>query len=264
MGESLPAGPFGDAARYYDAFRPPYAPEALEYVAKTFGLDAGSRVLDLGCGPGTIAIPLSRTGADVTAVDLDPAMLDEARRLAAERGAGQIEWIHGRAEDVLAGIGRFHLVTLGQSLHWMDRDLVLERLGQVVEDGGGLVILDEGQRRPQESWEAAAMQVVARHLGPRTRNASKHPEVAHTPSLKRSAHFSQFTVREFGAALTRDPASILGYLYSCVGASRPLFGEGIAEFEAELFDTLRQINPSGVFHEQVETAVIVAMKARRG
>jgi 2-polyprenyl-3-methyl-5-hydroxy-6-metoxy-1,4-benzoquinol methylase len=40
---------------------------------------------DLGCGPGTIAIPLSRTVAEVVAVDLDADMIAEGRPLAASQ-----------------------------------------------------------------------------------------------------------------------------------------------------------------------------------
>jgi SAM-dependent methyltransferase len=41
---------------------------------------AGSRVLDLGCGPGTDDVPLARRGYTVTAIDWSSAMVGEARR----------------------------------------------------------------------------------------------------------------------------------------------------------------------------------------
>ena len=86
--------PFESAAPFYDGFRPPYAPGALNHVLARAGPDA--RVLDLGCGPGTVAIPLSRGVAEVIAVDPDAAMLAEGRRLAAERGAGRVRWTQAR------------------------------------------------------------------------------------------------------------------------------------------------------------------------
>jgi len=260
MLESPGTSPFEKAAPYYDAHRAPYAPAALDYIISAFALSAGARVLDLGCGPGTIAIPLSRTGADIVAVDRDAVMLGEARRLASERGGGRIRWLCARVEDVLPNLGRFQLVTLGQSLHWMDRDLVLRQLAAVVEDRGGLVILDEGRRRPQESWETTALQVVAKYLGRRGRHPMKHPESAHEPSLARSQHFSIFTVREFPFAITRDVASILGWVFSSANAAKPMFGTRLADFEAELAEVLLRLNPSGVFEERIETAVYVAPK----
>jgi hypothetical protein len=57
--------PFSEAAPYYH-FRAPYAPAALAHLRAAFQLDQNSRILDLGCGPGTIAIPLSQmAGSDM-------------------------------------------------------------------------------------------------------------------------------------------------------------------------------------------------------
>jgi SAM-dependent methyltransferase len=253
--------PFAAAALFYDRFRAPYAPAALTYIAAEFALGPDTRVLDLGCGPGTLAIPLSSTGAQLVAVDPDPAMLAQGRALAAERGAAGIRWIQARAEDLPADLGPFHLAVMGQSLHWMDRDRVLARLADLIAPGGGLAIVDEGARRPQESWEGVAAQVATRYLGRRGRHPGKHPEAAHEPSLRRSAHFADFTVREFPSAITRDIPQILGCFYSSAGVARPLFGDAVGAFEAELTAELLKLNPLGRFHERLETAVFVARLA---
>ena len=252
--------PFAEAAAWYAAGRPPYAPGALAHVVGGLGLGVGSRVLDLGCGPGVIAIPLSRTVAQVIAADLDANMLAEGRRLAAEAGRDNIRWVQGRAEAVLPELGRFDAVTLGQSLHWMDRDLVLRLIGEALVDGGGLAILDEGLARTPESWAPIAAEVVARYLVRPGRHPGKHPEIDHAPSLRRSAHFADFTVREFSGEIARDVRSILACVYSSVGASRAKFGDRAAAFEADLTQALLSREPSGLFHERIETAVYLARK----
>lgn len=256
MGES----PFADAAIYYDRFRPPYAAAALDHLIHALKLDATTRVLDLGCGPGTIAIPLSRVVAEVVAVDLDAAMLGEAARLAAEQGRTNIRWIQARAEDVGLELGAFRAITFGQSLHWMDRDRVLEMAVDLVEDGGGLAILDEGRNAPPESWMGVAARVVRTYLGPSGRHPLKHPESDHEPSLQRSSHFQTFTVQEFPYEIVRDVASVLGCVYSGVNATRPMFGDRAEAFEADLTAALLSRNRSGVFRESLATAVFVALK----
>ncbi|MGP3936494.1 class I SAM-dependent methyltransferase [Nonomuraea sp. KM88] len=71
---------FGGAAPYYARYRPGYGEAVIAHLAETLGSD--SRVLDLGCGPGTIAIPLAPGVKAVFAVDPAQEMLAEGRRLA--------------------------------------------------------------------------------------------------------------------------------------------------------------------------------------
>ena len=68
MPASLVASPFAGTAPYYDRFRAPYAQAAFDFLVEAYDLSEGVRALDLGCGPGTIAIPLSYTVAEVVAV----------------------------------------------------------------------------------------------------------------------------------------------------------------------------------------------------
>jgi SAM-dependent methyltransferase len=252
-----PSRPFAATAAYYHR-RAPYASEAIAFVAETFALDARARVLDLGCGPGTLSVPLAAMAGEVVALDPEPQMLDEARRAAVAAGRDNIRWVCARAEDLPADVGRARLATMGQSFHWMDRDAVLARLGEVVEPGGGLAVVNPGKRRPQESWEPAAEAMIARFLGPRQPRTTGSPEPEHEPALRRSTHFSRFETHAFATRLTRDVASVIGAVYSLSYASRPRFGDRAAEFEAALTEALLAQNPSGRFHEEVETEVIIA------
>lgn len=111
---------FGGAAPYYARYRPRHAASAIEHLAMTFG--AGSTVLDLGCGPGTVAVPLARRVREVLAVDPDAEMLAEGERLAA--GAPNIRWIRGDSTG-LRELPPFDHVVMGRSFHWMDRRAVL-------------------------------------------------------------------------------------------------------------------------------------------
>lgn len=56
----------------------------------------GPRILDLGCGTGRLAIPLCRSGKQVTGLDAMPTMIDHARRKAAGL---PIRWIDGDFRD---------------------------------------------------------------------------------------------------------------------------------------------------------------------
>jgi len=131
----------------------------------------------------------------------------------------------------------------------------------MLKAGGGLVVINPGRRRPQESWEPLAHEVVSRYVTPRARHPSKSPELAHEPSLLRSAAFSEFTPTEYAMEFERDIASIIGYAYSMSNSPKSDFGTRAADFERELSSELLKMSPSGIFRERVETELIVAKRA---
>lgn len=120
-------GHFSGAASFYARFRPGYPPELWDRLTSAAGADRTSRVLDLGSGPGTAALPLaSRVGA-VVAVDLDAEMVTEGRRLADAAGIGNVEWVNAAAEVVEYPDGSFRLIVIASAFHWMDRLAVAGR-----------------------------------------------------------------------------------------------------------------------------------------
>lgn len=264
MPAGLGASPFAGTAPYYGRFRAPYAQAAIDFIAERYDLSKDARALDLGCGPGSIAIPLSYAAGEVVAVDPDADMIAEGRRLAASRGRHNIQWLRSRAEDIPLGAEPFRVVTIGQAFHWMDRDEVLRKVAILIADGGGLALVNPGKRRPQESWEPAAGEIVAKFLGPRTRHPKSNPqEPEHEPALVRSEYFSHFEAHEFPSAIARDINSIIGCVYSISSSARPLFGDNATAFEAELTRALLSLNPAGLFNEQVETEVVIAPRKAR-
>jgi SAM-dependent methyltransferase len=76
-----------------------YISHVGERVVPAAGVDAGMRVLDVACGTGNAALPAARAGADVTGLDLVPALLEAGRAKAAEAGV-EIDWVEGDAENL--------------------------------------------------------------------------------------------------------------------------------------------------------------------
>jgi ubiquinone/menaquinone biosynthesis C-methylase UbiE len=264
MPASLDSSPFAGTAPYYDRFRAPYTRAAIDFIIERFSLSQGMRALDLGCGPGTIAIPLSYSVAEAIAVDPDADMIAEGQRLAGLRGRQNIRWLRSRAEDIQLGAGLFRVATIGQAFHWMDRDEVLRRLAILIADGGGLALVNPGKRRPQESWEPVAHQIVAEFLGPRTRHPKSNPqEPEHEPALVRSEYFSKFTAHEFLSTITRDIDSIIGCVYSMSSSARPWFGDTAETFEAKLTKALLDLNPSGAFTSRSRPKLSLRQKPGR-
>jgi 2-polyprenyl-6-hydroxyphenyl methylase / 3-demethylubiquinone-9 3-methyltransferase len=133
------------AHRFWDSegeFKPLHRlnPVRADYVAARARLD-GARVLDVGCGGGLLAENLARRGAQVTAIDLAPSMIETARLHAAESGLA----IDYRVQDanVLAAQAphSFDVVCCMEMLeHVADPAAFLGLLGVLVKPGGALFV----------------------------------------------------------------------------------------------------------------------------
>ena len=75
-----------------------------------------------------------------------------------------------------------------------------QRVARLIKPGGGLVVINPGRRRPQESWESLAQDVLARYVAPQERHPSKSPELPHEPAALSKA-LADFGMRGFN--LTR-------------------------------------------------------------
>ena len=133
---------YSGSARFYREGRLPYAPGMADAVARGLGLDGRGRLLDIGCGPGIVALELASLFEEVVGLDADPGMVAEAEAEARRRGVENARWEHLRAEELPAELGRFRVATFAQSFHWMDRERVAARVHAMLEPAGALVHLN--------------------------------------------------------------------------------------------------------------------------
>src|ERR1700719_349014 len=68
-----------------------------EAVVESMAIAPPLRVLDLGCGDGTTAVPLARAGAEVTGIDIARNLVEAGNRRAAEAGFNQLRFQEGDA-----------------------------------------------------------------------------------------------------------------------------------------------------------------------
>jgi SAM-dependent methyltransferase len=132
-------GRFASTASTYEHLRPPYPGEFFRNVAQKLGLSRQSNLIDLGTGPGLLALGFAPYVGRIVGVDPEPAMLDAARAAAASAGHA-LTLIEGKAETLAPDIGTFDVVTIGRALHWMDREPTLARLEQLLAHQGAILI----------------------------------------------------------------------------------------------------------------------------
>jgi SAM-dependent methyltransferase len=83
----------GDYPSMVETFLTPLGPE----LVRACEIRAGQRVLDVAAGTGNASIPAAQRGADVTASDLTPELLEAGRERAQEAGV-ELDWVAGDAE----------------------------------------------------------------------------------------------------------------------------------------------------------------------
>jgi SAM-dependent methyltransferase len=127
---------FGAAAAVYAEHRPDYAEDAVQWALEPVSTREPLRVLDLGAGTGKLTATLVRLGAEVTAVEPDPAMLAELRRW-----SGPAQALSGSAEDIPLPDASVDAVLAGQAMHWFDLSRAVPEIGRVLVPGGVLAAL---------------------------------------------------------------------------------------------------------------------------
>src|ERR1019366_9069332 len=126
------AGDFGVVAKTITA-------GAEAFIAR-LNIPAGTRVLDVACGTGNLAIPLARQGCIVTGVDIAPNLLVQARERAASEGLTVI-FDEGDAEQLPYPDASFDaVVTMFGAMFAPRPDLVASELARVLKPGGVLAM----------------------------------------------------------------------------------------------------------------------------
>lgn len=153
----------------FDAHITPVSSRQGEQLLDRLGVEAGTRLLDVACGSGAVAIPAARRGAEVTAVDISPTMIDLlTARAHAERVQvdGRVMDLHALdlPEDAFDVTVSQHGVTMSPRL-----DVALAELARVTGRGGTVAVVAFGPLPTVEfldTFVAAIHAAVPEFAGP--------------------------------------------------------------------------------------------------
>jgi SAM-dependent methyltransferase len=145
---------FGPAAELYDAIRPTYPDEAVDWAMQPLG--PGSwRVADIGAGTGKMTRVLLATGQHVVAVEPDPLM---RRRL--QDTTPEAEVVDGTAEALPVPDGGVDAAVAAQSYHWFDTEHAHRELERVIRHGGVFAAI-WNDRDESVPWVAEYTRIIA-------------------------------------------------------------------------------------------------------
>jgi ubiquinone/menaquinone biosynthesis C-methylase UbiE len=149
-----------------DDVRKAFAPVAANYVTSSFHASPerlgevvelaqprpGDVVLDVATGTGNTALALAPLVQRVTGLDLTPEMLDQARRVAVERGITNVDWVLGDAQELPFPDATFDVWTARAAPHhFHDLAQALAEALRVLKPGGRAVVVDgSGPRQARD------------------------------------------------------------------------------------------------------------------
>jgi ubiquinone/menaquinone biosynthesis C-methylase UbiE len=237
----VPSDFAGSTARYYRRYRRDASGDMLAELCDVLGLTHDDRVLDLGCGTGQVAVPLSARVGGVLAVDPEPDMLAQLDARITDAGVENVTTARGDDSDLptlLAGQGddRFAAVTVATALHWMDAERVFRAGLDQLRAGGGVAVITQG--RPiwlqASDWARELHDYLEHWVGPVTSNCGTDQDAFEErrrlmvrvgfPTVLSFAHTDQIPV---------DVDYIIGNLYSAMSENqiaapdRPHFERGL-------------------------------------
>jgi len=155
-------------ADLYHEFRPRYPEDLIDEAIQKAGLlnsnGKMARVLEIGCGPGTMTLPLAQRGFQVVAVEPGSGMIAKAREVC--QAYSNVEF-HQQSfkEYIQKEDAPFDAIIAATSLHWAladeDQPALIQKMADLLKDGGHLLLFWNFPPEPDD----AVLDKVAEALG---------------------------------------------------------------------------------------------------
>jgi SAM-dependent methyltransferase len=238
-------GRFASTVKFYARYREPYPPEFFKQSAEQIALRGDETLLDVGCGPGLLAIGFAPFVGRCTGLDPEAAMIAAARAAAAATGV-ELSLIHGRIEE-LPTIQTYDVITIGRALHWMGRSATLPVLEQIVSDSGRILICGaSGVETPETAWVKSYKEVCrAWRSRPDERRGNDGTEWFAGSCFRGLGKASVTICRQVTIA------DLIGRALSKSSTSSEILAKGQARFETEIAAALEPFVQDGVLQEQI-------------
>src|ERR1700756_134901 len=118
--------------------------DALRMIVEAARPTPDDRLLDVACGPGLVVCAFAPHVREATGIDVTPAMLERARKLAAEKGFTNIVWRRGDVYSLPYDDASFTIVTTRFSCHhFLDPAAVVREMVRVCTPGGRIIVVDD-------------------------------------------------------------------------------------------------------------------------
>jgi ubiquinone/menaquinone biosynthesis C-methylase UbiE len=138
---------------------------ALGMIVEAAQATSNDAILDVACGPGLVVCAFAPHVRTATGIDVTPAMIDQARQLAAKRPVPNVTWEQGDAYSLPYPDGSFTVVVTRYSLHHLlDPLSAIREMACVCVPDGRIVVVDA--YAPEDPAQAYAYNRVERLRDP--------------------------------------------------------------------------------------------------
>jgi ubiquinone/menaquinone biosynthesis C-methylase UbiE len=263
------------AAEHYARGRPAYSRALVATLAAHVRVDGHGQLLDVGCGPGSVAVELAPHFDAVVAVDPDASMLEQATSRARAAGLDNVRCVLAVAEELCdLGLQPCRLVTFGQSFHWTETERVAEIVYELLEPAGAIVLLaHQFQDRPRprgpdgvpEIPRRAVQALIEQYLGARKRAGRTFagPPKHHYEELLAQTCFGapEVVYAPGRADIVQDIDGVVDNCLSTSFAAPHLFGDHLDDFVRDLRAELARHSPTGRFWDWPgDTCLVIGRK----
>lgn len=160
----------------YERARPPYPAQLLSDLRSLGGISAESRVLEIGCGPGTLTQSLAPIGCELIALELGPHMAQAARRNLANFPRVQV--VHSAFETWELPPEGFDAVVAAGSFHWIDPVVGIPKILEALKPGGCVAVLNKHRVRSENAELEKDLQACYARWYPDASPDFQHPEAS--------------------------------------------------------------------------------------
>jgi ubiquinone/menaquinone biosynthesis C-methylase UbiE len=239
-------GRFASTAEFYLRYREPYSTDFFQAISERLALRGDETLLDIGCGPAQLAIGIAPFVASCTGLDPEPAMIEVARA-SSKQARVSLALRPGRIEDFSAD-ELFDVVTIGRTLHWLERRIALEVLERIVSKRGRVLVCSAASiETPSTPWLKLYQEIC--------RSRSDDPS-RQRYRIKALDWFAGSPFRKLDSVSVRQThqvsiADLIGRALSKSNTSPAFLGESQAEFEAQIRVALEPFSKDGTFDEEI-------------
>ncbi|WP_329123294.1 class I SAM-dependent methyltransferase [Streptomyces sp. NBC_01465] len=225
---------FDEDAELYDRVRPGYPNALVEDLVARTGLGGGSCVLEIAPGTGKLTLPLARTGAGITGVELGPAMAAVARRNLA--GFPEVRIDVGDFDTWVLPVEPYDLVVVATAYHWIDPVVRVWKPMEALREGGTYAVVTTHHVAGGSVEFFAEVQRLYERWDPATPPGTRLRDEA---VVGTDLEFGPAVVRKHAQEITYTSAEYLDVLltYSGHRALAPERREGLLAGIGELIDT---------------------------